>query len=255
MRAACNSSKNRQAALPAALLAVAIAGCAALPVPNVLPDEIVSLKRTSETRLINEGGPVFAMPGEVKIPGYMGRKDDVQVTGERLNGSAVLGISSANADADGVFELRVPANAGLFFATSVITHDDTLHRIRTLVRPEDGRSIRIDAAATLVASKVMLASKRHKMAELGALYDQTAELTTFLRENVPAEDLGLIWLDRPNQELAMALDGLAMRLPELQTRLRAWEQALYSDSLPAAAGTGPAATGAIGLPALGPPPK
>jgi len=249
------SFKSREAVLPAAVMALVLSGCAAGPAANLLPDEIVSLKRGGDTRLINEGGPVFAMPGKVEIPAYMGQKDAIVVTGERVNGSAVLGISHVNADPDGTFDLSVPANAGLFFATTVVTHDDSLHRIRTLVRPEDGREILIDPAATLVASKIMLASKRHKSAELGAMYDLTADLTAYIRANVPATDLGLVWLDRPNDELAATLDGIAARTPGLESKLRGWEQKLYSNEAVPPAPVAAIEAPAVGLPILGPPPK
>lgn len=220
-------SHHRLLALQLGCAGLVAAGCAAQAPLKQAPDEIVTIKRGSEVRLINEGGPVFAMPGEVLFLASAIDTEGLKVTAERADGTKIQSVPSAMISAEGSFELRGPMSAGAFFATTVVEDKEAVYRMRALVRPEDGKRITIDTVSSLVAADLIQASKRHQKAELNAIYDRTSQLTTDLRAAIPAEEMREVNLSGPNEALVGQLHALASARPELYTNLKAWEEMLY----------------------------
>ena len=247
-------SPNRIHALHLGLLGLVVAGCATNAPLKAAPDEIVSIKRGSDVRLINEGGPVFAMPGEVLLLATGLSPEGMKVTAERVDGSKLLSVPAAAIAADGTFDLRGPMAAGVFFATTVVEDQDAVYRMRALVRPENDKTILIDTASSLIAADVIQASKRHQKAELGGIFDRTAQLTADVRAAVPAEEMRGVSLSGSNDALVGQLHALAQARPALYAELLAWEEALHGGA--AAAEPPQAAAGPAGPDApVGEPPK
>lgn len=230
---------NRVLALNLGLAGLVAAGCAANAPLKADPEDAISVKRSGEVRLINEGGPVFAMPGEVLLlagtPGLEGMK----VTAERVDGSKVLSVPTAPIAADGSFDLRGPMSTGVFFATTVVEDQDAVYRMRALVRPENDKKIVIDTASSLIAADIIQASKRHQKAELGGIFDRTAQLTTRIREAVPADQMRGVGLSGSNDALVGQLHALTSAQPALYAELVAWEEMLHGGGT---AEAGPQAT-------------
>lgn len=213
-------------ALQLGLAGLVAAGCAAQAPLKAVPDEIVSIKRGSDVRLINEGGPVFAMPGEVLFFASTAGIADMKVTAERIDGSKVLSIPAAQLSPEGTFELHGPLSADLFFATTIVEDQETVFKMRALVRAEDRQKIIIDTASTLVAADVLKASRRHQKAELGAIYTRTAALTHEIRMQVPEDEMRAVNLSGTSDVLVSQLHAIAGPRQALYDELRAWEEAL-----------------------------
>lgn len=220
-------SHNRATVLHLGLVALVAAGCTAKAPVKAEPDEIVSIKRGSDVRLINEGGPVFAMPGEVLFLASAINIEGLKVSAERVDGSKIQSVPVAQLSPEGTFELRGPMSAGVFFATTVVEDQDAVYRMRALVRPEDGKKITIDTTSSLIAADIIEASKRHQKAELGGLYNRTAQLTADIRSAVPAEEMREVKLSGTNDALVGQLHALTSARPALYDDLRAWEEMLH----------------------------
>lgn len=208
------------------LAGLVAAGCATKSPVKAEPEDVVAIKRGNEVRLINEGGPVFAMPGEVRFFASTTGAADMKIAAERSDGSKVLSIAAAQLGPDRTFELQVPASAGLFFATTIVEDQDAVYRMRALVRAEDRQPIIIDTASTLVAADVLKASRRHQKAELGAIYTRTAALTREIRTQIPEDEMRAVNLSGTSDVLVSQLHALAGPRPELYEELRAWEETL-----------------------------
>ncbi len=235
------------------LAGLVAAGCATKSPVKAEPEDVVGIKRGNEVRLINEGGPVFAMPGQVLFLASARATEDPKVTAERGDGTKIQSVPSALIGADGTFLLRGAMSAGVFFATTVVEDNDSVYRMRALVRPENDKSITIDTVSSLVAADIIQASKRHQKAELGAIYDRTTKLTTDLRAAVPAEEMQDVILSASNDALIGQLHALASARPALYDELRAWEEMLHGDRATASPPLGGQAVDS--QPPAGEPPK
>ena len=218
--------QKRLIALQLGLVGLVAAGCAAQPTLTTPPDEIISIKRGGDAPLINEGGPVFAMPGEVLFFASAQSAAEMKVTAERVDGSKVLSIPAAQLGPDGTFELHGYESAGLFFATTIVEDQETVYKMRALVRAENQQRIIIDTASTLVAADVLKASRRHQKAELGAIYTRTAALTHEIRTQVPEDEMRAVNLSGTSDVLVSQLHAIAGPRQALYDELRAWEEAL-----------------------------
>lgn len=218
---------SRIIAMHLGLVGLVLAGCAAKAPLKAAPDEIVTIRRGSDVRLINEGGPVFAMPGEVLLLASAINTEGLKITAERADGSKIQSISAAQLSPEGTFELRGPLSAGLFFATTVVEDQDAVYRMRALVRPEEGKKITIDTTSSLIAADIIQASKRHQKAEISGAFTRTEQLTAAIRASLPAEELREVDLSGTNDALVGQLHALASARPELYAALRGWEEMLH----------------------------
>ncbi|MFN3428417.1 MAG: hypothetical protein ACK46X_00535 [Candidatus Sericytochromatia bacterium] len=220
-----------------AVAAAVLTGCVSQPTPtNPITAEGElrhTITGTNGGKLINEGGPVFALPGTIRMPAYFaGDPATLTVRAERLDGGAFPKVEPAPVSADGSFTLKGPITSQLFFATTEFTAQDGLHRMRTLARAQAGEPIILDTASTLVGAKVALAAQKRSLDDLS--YVATTEVTSQVR-SVLATNLDAVKLDKPNEQLAQALTDAAAKHETLATSLRKWEQTL----LPASPTPGP----------------
>lgn len=218
-------------------LALAVAlGCPASPAPSpgVIPAEDVLRNTVSGTggKLINEGGPVFLLPGALKAPRFFtGELSGLMVRAERLDGGAFVRVSPVPVAADGNFTLRGPITSELFFATAEFTANDATHRMRALARAQSGEPIILDPASTLVAAKIALAAQARRLDDLS--YVDTSEVTSQVR-SVLSTALEDVPLDQTNEQLAQHLTDAAAKNEALAASLRKWEAALRPSSTPIA---------------------
>jgi hypothetical protein len=219
----------------AGLLAVAFAlaaGCQApAPVTGPIAPESQVRNSVSGGKLINEGGPVFALPGTVHLPTYFaGDPATLTVRAERLDGGVFPRVAPASVAADGSFKLSGPITSQLFFATAEFTAKDGTHRVRALARAEEGAAIVLDTASTLVTAKIAVAAQSRRLDDLN--YRDTAEVVSQVR-SVLATKLDAVSLDLPNEQLSDALDTAAAGSTALASSLEKWESALKPSPTPA----------------------
>lgn len=214
-----------------AVAAAVLAGCVSQPTPNnpiTTEGELRNTLPANGGKLINEGGPVFALPGTIRMPAYFaGDRATLTVRAERLDGGAFPKVEPAPVSADGSFTLKGPITSQLFFATTEFTAQDGLHRMRTLARAQAGEPIILDTASTLVGAKIALAAQKRSLDDLG--YVASTEVTSQVR-SVLSTSLDAVKLDKPNEQLAQALTDAAAKHETLATSLRKWEQTLLPAS-------------------------
>jgi hypothetical protein len=225
-----NALKPRlgQLALAGALLA----GCTT-QAPQPAPITAEQQVRTSVQggQLINEGGPVFALPGTVHLPSYFnGNLATLTVRAERLDGGSFARVTDVPVAADGSFTLKGPITSQLFFATAEFQAKDGTHRVRALARAESGEPIILDTASTLVTAKVALAAQVRRLDDLS--YTNTTEVTSQVR-SVLATGLDSVSLDQTNEQLSQQLTSAAAKSDALSASLRKWESALLPSPTPA----------------------
>jgi hypothetical protein len=228
------------AGVGALLVAVATAAGCMTPQPQV-PGQIAAEGELRNTiaggKLINEGGPVFLLPGNLRAPSFFtGELAALTVRAERLDGGPFTRVAAASVAADGSFTLKGPITSELFFASTEFTAKDSLHRMRTLVRAQGGEPIILDAASSLVSAKIAVAAQTRKLDDLS--YVDTNEVTSQVR-SVLSTSLDAIPLDQTNEQLSKQLSEAALKNPALATSLRKWESTL----LPASPSPSPVASG------------
>lgn len=223
------------------LLAVAgavIAGCTATTAqPGPITAEQEVRNSVQGGKLINEGGPVFALPGTVHLPSYFtGDPSTLTVRAERLDGGTFARVSPAPVAADGTFTLKGPITSQLFFATAEFSAKDgtSTYRVRSLARAESGEPIILDTASTLVTAKVALAAQVRRLDDLN--YTNTVEVTSQVR-SVLGTGLDSVSLDQPNEKLSQQLTDAAAKSSALSASLRKWEATLLPSPTPAPAAT------------------
>ncbi|MEB3220495.1 MAG: hypothetical protein VKS61_00305 [Candidatus Sericytochromatia bacterium] len=178
-------------------------------------------------RLINEGGPVYVIPGEIVVPTYFkGDRTELTVTAERLGGARVEAVVPAKVGADGRFSLVVPQGERAFFASTVFPQDELLVRLRTLVQPGADTRVVLDPLATLVTARISRTWLQGHELDLDRLAQPTAELISNLRAALPAAELNRVPLTGSNLDLARELSSLAGKRPDLDYALNAWEDKL-----------------------------
>lgn len=251
------NTPGARVAIAVALVGALAAGCVGKePVPAA-PEVHKELATSNTGTLINEGGPVFALPGTVRLPKYyQGEVGALAIGAERLDGGAFTLLAAgakpfalqalAPVDADGAFVLKGPITSQLFFATAEFTFDNATHRLRSLVRAEPGAPVLIDTASTLVAAKIALAAQRRRLDDMSQ--SEAAELTSQVRAAIGPR-LEDVKLDQTNQALSLALDGIAAEHESLGGRLAAWEATLWPSSptpRPTASAATPAPTPSVG---------
>jgi hypothetical protein len=219
----------------AGLLAVAIAllaGCQApAPVTGPIAPESQVRNSVAGGKLINEGGPVFALPGTVHLPTYFaGDPATLTVRAERLDGGVFPRVAPAPVAADGSFKLSGPITSQLFFATAEFTAKDGTHRVRALARAEEGSAIVLDTASTLVTAKIAVAAQARRLDDMS--YRDTAEVVSQVR-SVLATKLDAVSLDLPNEQLSDALDAAASGSDAVAASLAKWEATLKPSPTPA----------------------
>lgn len=220
-------------ALSAVLLGTLLAACQGAPAPKPSPLETEINAIVTGGKLINEGGPVFALPGTVRLPSYFnGDLSKLVVRAERLDGGAYLPIAMAKVESDGSFVLHGPIKSTLFFASTEFTAKDSVHRLRALFRAEPGAPIILDSATSLMASKVALAAQRRNLDDLN--YNDARDLSSSVRSRFDTA-LGQISLDQPNEQLSRQLSDLVATDPTLSARLLRWEASLIPTYLPSPA--------------------
>lgn len=210
-----------------ALLAGCIVGQPTQPVEPPIEGVIKSNPGT----LINEGGPVFALPGSIKLPGYFqGDMTALEVRAERLDGGTFPKVAPAPVGAGGAFTLEGPITSQLFFATTEFSHENHPHRLRALARAQGGDPLVLDGASTLMSAKIALAAQKRFLDDLD--YTEATELTAQVRSAVGAE-LQAVPLDQPNEALSAALTESVKPYQTLSARLAAWESAIMPPEAPA----------------------
>lgn len=208
------------------------AGCYIPPVAPPTPEGQIgpNLYNTKAATLINEGGPVFALPGELRMPVYFrGEKQDLVVRAERLEGGPFAKVAPASVAPDGRFVLSVPENGTLFFATTEFTQDDGVYRMRALAQASRGRTIIVDTAGTLVGAKIALAAQKRPLSDLNAL--QTASLIEQV-SNTLQPALDRVQLNQSDEDLSETLTALTLPDRDLAYHLLAWEQNLVRHAVP-----------------------
>jgi hypothetical protein len=231
MRHPINRMLSSRAGLAAAALALVV-GCTQSPAP-VDPIAAEGQVRTNVSggKLINEGGPVFALPGTVHLPSYyQGDPATLTVRAERLDGGTFAGVGAVPVAADGSFKLAGPITSQLFFATAEFTAKNGTHRVRALARAESGEPIVLDSASTLVTAKIALAAQARRLDDLN--YRDTAEVVSQVRSVLSAQ-LDAVSLDQPNEKLSEALDLAAKGSDALDGSLDKWEATLKPSPTPA----------------------
>ena len=229
--------RSSGAGFGAVLLAVALAaGCTTSPQPQpgAIPPEDVLRNTIAGTggKLINEGGPVFLLPGNLKRPSFFtGELSGLTVRAERLDGGAFVRVGAAPVAADGSFALKGPITSELFFATTEFAAGDATHRMRTLARAQSGDPIILDTASTLVSAKIALAAQARRLDDLS--YVDTNEVTSQVR-SVLATSLDAVPLDQTNEQLAKQLTDAASKHEALAASLRKWEATLLPSPAPSA---------------------
>ena len=221
----------------AGVVAVLLAGCSVAQPPAAPPQAEQELRNVLPAagggQLINEGGPVFLLPGTLRMPtAFKGELGSLVVRAERLDGGSFPHVPSAAVSGDGTFTLRGPLTSKLFFATTEFSAEDKLYRVRALARAESGEPIVLDTASALVAAKIALAAQKRALDDLSLV--ETTEVTSQVRSALAAS-LEAVSLDQPNETLSGALDAAASRSAGLAKRLTEWEAKL----LPASPTPGP----------------
>lgn len=177
--------------------------------------------------LINEGGPVYALPGEVVTPVYFrGNRADLIITAERPGGVRVDAVPLARVDGEGRFTLVVPRGEKAFFASTVFPHGEMVVRMRSLVQPGPDARIVLDPLETLVAARISRSFQLGHQVNLDGLSDPTRKLIGSFRAAIPAPELARVQLVGSNLDLARELNSLAGTRPHLDYDLNAWEDQL-----------------------------
>lgn len=231
-----NPKRHTLHLLQSGTLAVLLAGCVvSAPASTPAPDEVSSLINTKSAPLINEGGPVFLLPGTVKMPGYFtGAMNTLSVKAERLDGGAFPRVTEAPVNAEGGFELKGPLTSQLFFATAEFTHENHLHRVRALARAQSTEPLVLDTASSLIAAKVALAAQRMPQDALD--YTETTELSAQVRSALSGALQG-VDLAQPNEALSARLNAAAVEHPALASRLLRWETSMAPSPEPSPSST------------------
>lgn len=264
-----------------AIAACLLAGCQAAATTNPDPEGVVKTTRTAAS-LINEGGPVFGLPGggslineggpvfnkptnsgsftlagQLLAPRYFtGSVSGLGVGAEALDGGAFPDVTASPVAGDGSFSLQGPATGKFFFAAASFTFDDTTHRVRALARAdEDAGKITLDTTSSLLAAKVALAEQKRHLNSID--FQETQDLGNMVRYKLGAQ-LDKVQLDAANAELSNALNVLVRQDDQLRARVRSWEYTLDptlaptpDSNLPAAATPTGGGTTAPTAPATG----
>jgi hypothetical protein len=217
----------------ACVMAGLLAGCATTGTLPASPEDAVSTALNyNKPTLINEGGPVFALPGALQMPSYYGGDiASLTVRAERIDGGGFPKVPEVKVQKDGTFSLNGPLTSNLFFASTEFIHEDTLHRVRALVRAQSDEPVIIDAASSLMAAKVAMAAQRRKLFNVD--YNETTRLTSQVRA-VASTELAGLRLDQANEELSTALDRAVANDTSLREGLAHWEAGLLPSPTPSA---------------------
>lgn len=214
-----------------ACMALSLSACKAVaPVAKVMETETETVRAlSSKGSLINEGGPVFALPGDVRMPAtFAGETAGMIIKAERLSGGRVPRIADAVLDGTGHFSMSVPTGqTDKFFATTSFEQDGSTHKLRALVDPQPGRSVLIDATTSFMGAKIAEAARQQRLNLPDMVH--TNALTDEVRATIGGE-LEREALDRPDEALSFALSYHTLPHEDLAFRMQVWEQNLFMPS-------------------------
>jgi hypothetical protein len=212
------------------LLGVGIlTACSATPLPR--PDEgQVSLQNETilpRGRLINEGGVVFAVPGEVRFPAYFaGDPSELLVRGEQLNGNRLPQFATVPLDRLGNFQFLSRIETGFYVISVEFNHEQRRHTMRAMVKGDANDPVIVDAVSSMLAARVQMAARQHDNLRLD--YREVADLTERARELL-GPDLNQFRFDQSQENMVYQFDALAQPYAVLGSDWREFTTKLLRD--------------------------